>query len=80
MRLIDVGVNASEVEVRSQRDGTELVESDEDNVQISCPHVEVMPLTDAIGQIHVPHIDLSTSRYISESTRDSHMSTYDIGT
>ena len=71
MRLIDVGVNTSEVEVRSQRGGAELVESDEDNVQISCPHVEVTPPTDAIEQIHVPHID---------SSRDSHMSTYDIGT
>ena len=80
MRLIDVRVNTSEVEVRSQRDGTELVELDEDNVQISCPHVEVMPPTDAIEQIHVPHIDSSTFRYNPESTRDSHISTYDIGT
>ena len=80
VRLIDVGVNTSEIEVRSQRDGAELVESDEDNVQISCPHVEVLPLTDAIEQVHVPHIDLSTSRYVPESTRDSCMSTYDIGT
>ena len=70
-RLIDVGVNTSEVEVRSQRDGAELVDLDEDNVWISCSHVKVMPLTDAIEQIHVPHID---------STRDSHMSTYDSGT
>ena len=69
----------SEVEVRSQRDGTELVESDEDNVWISCLHVKVMPPTGAIEQIHVPHVDLSTSNYIPESTRDSCMSTYDIG-
>ena len=80
MRLIDVGVNTSEVEVRSQRDGTELVESDEYSVWISCPHVKVMPPTDTIEQIHVPHIDPLTPRYIPESTRDSHMSTYDIGT
>ena len=79
-RLIDVGVNISGVEARSQRDGAELVESDEDNVQISCPHVKVLPLTDVMEQVHVPHIDLSTSRYIPESTRDSCMSTYDIGT
>ena len=76
VRLIDVGVNMSEVEVRSQRDGTELIESDEDNVQISCPHVKVMPLTDTTEQIHVPHIDSSTFRYNPESTRDSCMSTY----
>ena len=79
-RLIDVGVNTSGVEVRSQRDGAELVESDEDNCQIFCPHVKVMPLTDTIEQVHVPHIDLLTSRHVPEPTRGSHMSTYDIGT
>ena len=80
VRLIDVGVNIPEVEVRSQRDGAELVELDDDNVQISCPHVEVLPLTDAIEQIHVPRIDLLTFRYNPESIRDSCMSTYDSGT
>ena len=79
-RLIDVGINTSEIEVRSQRDGAEIVESDEDNVWISYLHVEVMPLTDAIEQVHVPHINLLTSRYVPESTRDSCMSTYGIGT
>ena len=80
MRLIDVGINTSEIEVRSQRDGAEVVELDDDNVQISCPHVKVMPPTDANEQVHVPHINLSTSRYVPESTRGSHMSTYDTGT
>ena len=79
-RLIDVGINTSEIEVGSQRDGAEIVESDEDNVWISCPHVEVMPPTDTIEQVHVPHINLLTSRYVPESSRGSHMSTYDIGT
>ena len=80
VRLIDVGVNTSGVEVRSQRDGAELVELDEDNGQIFCPHIEVTPPTDTIEQVHVPHIDLLTSRHVPESTRGSHMSTYDIGT
>ena len=80
MTLIDVGINTSEIEVRSQRDGAEIVESDEDNVQISYLHVEVMLPTDAIEQGHVPHVNLPTSRYVPESTRDSCMSTYDIGT
>ena len=79
-RLIDVGINTSEIEVRSQRDGAELVELDEDNVWISYSHVEVTSLTDAIEQVHVPHINLSTSRYVPESTRGSCMSTYDIET
>ena len=47
-RLIDVGINTSEIEVRSQREGAEVVELDEDNVWISCPHVKVTPPTDAI--------------------------------
>ena len=75
-----MGINTSEIEVRSQRDGAVLVESDEDNVQISYSCVKVMPLTDAIEQVHVPHIDLLTSRYVPESTRGSCMSTYDTGT
>ena len=69
VRLIDVGINTSEIEARSQRDGAGVVESDDDNVQISCSHVEVMPLTDANVQVHVPHINLLTSRYVPESTR-----------
>ena len=79
-RLIDVGINTSEIEVKSQRDGTEMVKSDEDNVQISCPHVEVVPPMDVNEQVHVPHINLLTSRYVPKSTRGSCMSTYDIGT
>ena len=78
--LIDVGINTSELEVRSQRDGAEVVELDDDNVQVSCPYVEVMPLTDASEQVHVPHINLLTSRYVPESLRDSCMSTHDTGT
>ena len=79
VRLIDVGINTSEIEVRSQRDGAELVELNEDNVWISYLHVEVMPPTGAIEKVHVPHINLSASRYVPESPRGSHMSTYDIG-
>ena len=64
--------------MRYQRDGAGVVESDDDNVWISCPHVEVMSLTDANEQVHVPHINLLTSRYDPES-RGSCMSTYDTG-
>ena len=75
-----MGINTSEIEVRSQRDGAGIVKSDDDNVWISGPHVKVMPPTDANEQVHVPHINLSTSRYVPESPRGSCMSTYDIGT
>ena len=80
VRLIDVGINTYEIEVRSQRDGAEIVELDEDNVWISYLHVEITPLTDAIEQRHVPHVNLLTSRYVPELKRDSCMSTYDIRT
>ena len=79
-RFIDIGINTSEIEVISQRDGAEVIKSDDDNVQISCSHVKVTPLTDANEQVHVPHINVSTSKYVPESIRDSHLSTYDIGT
>ena len=80
MRFIDVGINTSEIEVRSQRNGAEVIKLDDNNVWISCSHVEVMPSTDTNEQGHVPHINLLTSRCVLESTRDSCMSTYDIGT
>ena len=79
-RLIDVGMNTSQIEVRSQKDGAEVVKSHEDNVWISYSHVMVMPPTDTIEQVHVPNINLSTSRYVPESTRDSCISTYGVGT
>ena len=80
MRLIDVGINTSDIEVRFQRDGAEVIESDEDNAQIPHLHIEVPLLVDTIEQVHVPHSDQSTSRYVPESTRSSGMSAYDTGT
>ena len=80
MRLIDVGINTSDIEVTSQRDRAEIIESDDDNVWISCPHVKVMSPTDTNEQVPVLHINLSTSRHEPESTRDSCISTYDTGT
>ena len=79
-RFIDIGINTSEIEVISQRDEAEVIKSDDDNVQISCSHVKVTPPTDKNEQVHVPHINVQTSRYVPESIRDSHLSTYDIGT
>ena len=79
VRLIDVGINTSDIEVRPQRDRARVVESDEDDVQISCPHVKVMPLTDTNEQVQVSHINSSTSRYNSKLTRGSHTSTHDTG-
>ena len=41
-RGIDMGTNTSDTEVRPQRDGARIIDSDDDNVQVSCPHVDVI--------------------------------------
>ena len=74
-RLIDVGINTSDIEATSQRNGAEVVKSDVDNV--SCPHVKAMSPPDTHEQVPVLHINLLTSRHEPESTRDSHTSTYE---
>ena len=42
VRLIDMGTNTSDIEVRSQRDGGRVIHSDEDDAQVSCPLVNVI--------------------------------------
>ena len=76
-RVIDIGTNTSDIEVGPQRDGARIVDLDNDDVQVSYPHVKVIPPTGTNEQVHVPHINLSTSRYDPESTRGSHTSTHD---
>ena len=41
-RLIDMGTDTSDIEVRPQRDGVRVIDSDDDDVQVSCPHVDVI--------------------------------------
>ena len=62
-RVIDIGTNTSDIEVRSQKDVARIVDLDNDNVQVSCPHVQVIPMTGTDEQVHVSHSNLSTSRY-----------------
>ena len=68
-RLIDMGTNTSDIEVRPQRDGARVRDSDDDDAQISCPHVDVILPTGMNGQVHMPHIKLSILRYDPESLR-----------
>ena len=57
--VIDIGTSTSDIEVRPQREGVEVVElDDDDDVQVSCPHVKVIPLTGTSEQVHMPHISL----------------------
>ena len=77
-RLIDMGTNTSDIEVRPQRDGTRVTDSDDD-VQVSCPLVDVILPTGMNEQVPMPHINLSISRYDPESLRGSHARTHDTG-
>ena len=77
VRLIDMGTNTSDIEVRSQRDGARVIDSDDDNVQVSCPHVDVILPSGMNEQMSMPHINLSISRYDPESLRGSHTRSHD---
>ena len=78
-RLIDMGTNTSDIEVRSQRDGARVIDSDDDNVQVSCPHVDVILPRGMNEQTPMPHINLSISRYDPELSRGSHTRSHDTG-
>ena len=77
VRLIDMGTNASDIEMRSQRDGARVIDSDDDNVQVSCPHVDVIIPSGMNEEMPMPHISLSISRYGPELLRGSHTRTHD---
>ena len=62
-RLIDMGTDTSDIEVRPQRDGARIIDSDDDDVQVSCPHVDVILPSGMNEQTHMPHINLSILRY-----------------
>ena len=78
MRMIDMGTNTSDIEVRPQRDGSRVMTL-EDNVQASCPLVDVILPTGMNEQLPIPHINLSISGYDPESLRGSHIRTQDTG-
>ena len=52
----------SDVEMRPQRDGIRVIDSDDD-AQVSCLHVGVILPTGMNEQLPMPHINLSISRY-----------------
>ena len=59
-----MGTNTSDIEVRSQREGTRVIDSDDDT-QISCLHVNVILPTGMNDQVSMPHINLLISKYDS---------------
>ena len=72
-----MGTNTSDIEVRPQSDGARVIETDDDNVQVSCPHVDVIFPRVMNEQMPMPHINLSISRYDPESLKGSHTRTQD---
>ena len=76
--MIDMGTNTSDIEVRPQRDGIRVIDSD-DNAQVSCLLVNVILPTGMSEQVPMPHINLSISGYDPESLRGSHTRTHDTG-
>ena len=78
VRMIDIGTNTSDVEVRPQRDGTRVIAS-EDNAQASFPLVDVRLPIGGSEQVVMPHINLSIAGYEPKSSRGSHIRTQDTG-
>ena len=78
VRMIDMGTNTSDIEVRPQRDGIRVINSD-NNTQASCPPVDVTSPTGMSERVPVPHLNLSISRYDPNSLRGSHTRTHNTG-
>ena len=60
-RIIDMGTNTSHIEVRPLKDGARVIDSDDDDVQVSCPHVDVILPRGMNEPMPMPHINLSIS-------------------
>ena len=78
VRMIDIGTNTSDIEVRPQRNGTRVMTSD-DSTQASFPLVDIILPTGVSEKMPMPHINLSISGYEPESFRGSHMRPQDTG-
>ena len=77
-RMIDMGTNMSDTEVRPQRDGIRVINSD-NNAQASCLLINVPSPTGMSEEVPVPHISLSISGYDPNLLRGSHTRTHDTG-
>ena len=78
VRMIDMGTHTSDIEVRPQRDGIRVINSDND-AHASCPLVDVTSPTGVSEQVPVPHINLSISGYDPNLLRGSHTRIHDTG-
>ena len=70
-RMMDMGTNTSDIEVRPHRDGARASTLDA-NTQPSLLLVDVMLPSGGGDQLAIPHINLSISGYEPDSLIDSH--------
>ena len=77
VRMMDMGTNTSNVEVRPHRDGARVVTLDI-NIQTPLLIVDVMIPTDGEDQVALPQINLSIMGYGPNSLRDSQVGTSDM--
>ena len=77
VRMMDMGTNTSDVEVRPHRDGTRVVTSDA-NIQTPLPIVDVMIPTGGEVPIALLQINLSFSGYGPNSLQDSQLGSSDM--
>ena len=78
VRMMDMGTNTSDIEVRPHRDGARVVTSNT-NVQAPLPLVDVMIPSGGGDLVAIPQINLSISGYGPNSLRDSHVGTSAVG-
>ena len=78
VRMIDMGTNTSDVEVRPHRDGARVITSDA-NARASLPIVDVMIPSGWEDQVAIPQINLSVLGYGPNLLRDSQMETPAVG-
>ena len=76
--MIDMRTKTFDIEVRPQKDGIRVINSD-NNAQASCPLVDVTSPTGMSEQVPVPHINLSISRYDPNLLSSSHTRTHNTG-
>ena len=78
VRMMDMGTNTSDIEIRPQKDGTRVITLDV-NTQASLPLVDVILPSGGNEQVTMPHINLSISGYEPKSLGGSHIRTQDTG-
>ena len=72
VRMMDMGTNTSDIEVRPHRDGARVVTLDT-NIQVPLPLIDVMILSGGGDPVAIPQINLSILGYGPDSLRDSHV-------